>query len=155
MSDSSVDLTADPATLVDGLAALSERQTEEVLRGPNGDAFLDELFARMRDSFQPEKASGEDAQVQFELSGGPGGTTRTFVLAVRGAACELSIDPAGGLAPGGGRTVTVRTDRVRLVRIVAGQANAAKLYITRKVRIDGDLKFGGQVLSWFGVPTED
>lgn len=154
MSDLSVDLNADPATLVDGLASLSESQAEQLLRGPAGDAVLDELFTRMRDTFQPEKAGGADALVQFELSGGPGGSTRTFVLAVRGDVCDLSIDPPGALTPAGGRTVTIRTDRVRLVRVVTGQANPAKLYLTRKIRIDGDLKFGGQVVSWFGVTTE-
>lgn len=155
MSDLSVDLNADPATLVDALGSLSESQTETVLRGPSGDAVLDELFARMRDSFQPEKTKGEDALVQFVLSGGPGGAARVYALAVHGAACELTIDPPGGTAPGGGRTVTITTDRVRLVRVVTGQANAAKLYLTRKIKIDGDLKFGGQVVSWFGVPSEN
>jgi alkyl sulfatase BDS1-like metallo-beta-lactamase superfamily hydrolase len=155
MSDLSVDLNADPATVVDGLSSLSESQTEQVLRGPSGDAVLDELFARMRDSFQPETAKGEDAVVQFVLSGGPGGSTRRFVLTVRGGVCELSTDPASPIAPAGGRTVTIATDRVRLVRVVTGQANAAKLYLTRKIKIDGDLKFGGRVVSWFGVSSND
>ncbi|CUU55530.1 alkyl sulfatase [Frankia sp. CcI49] len=155
MSDPSVDLAADPATLVDRLASLSESQTEELLRGQRGDAVLDELFARMRDSFQPEKAGGEDALVQFELGGGPGGVTRVFALSIRAAVCELTIDPPGGAVPADDRTVTVRTDRVRLVRVVTGQANAAKLFLTRKIKIDGDLKFGGQVVSWFGVTPEN
>ncbi|WP_018636919.1 SCP2 sterol-binding domain-containing protein [Parafrankia elaeagni] len=159
MSDLSVDLNADPATLVDQLGSLSEPQTEELLRGPGGDAVLDALFARMRDSYEPAKAKGLDggaqALVQFVLGGGPGGSTRTYVLTVQDAECGLGIDPPGELAPAGGHTVTIRTDRVRLVRIVTGQANPAKAYLTRKIKIDGDLKFGGQVVSWFGVSTDN
>ena len=55
----------------------------------------------------------------MRFSGGPGGSTRLYALAVRGGRCELAIDPPGGAEPGGGRTVTIRTDRVRLVRSVA------------------------------------
>ena len=148
---------SDPSVLVDKLASLSEAQVEEVLRGPSGNAVLDQIFVRMRDTFQPEKAGGEDALVRFVLSGGPADETRTYELLVRDGACTLSIEPAAESAVAdSSRAITIRTDRVKLVRVLTKQANPAKLYLTRKIKIDGDLKFGGRVLSWFGVEqTED
>jgi len=145
---------SDPSVIVDKLGSLSESQVEEVLRGPSGDAVLDQVFVRMRDSFQPEVAGGEDALVRFVLSGGPAGETRTYELLVRGGACTLTVEPQAAASDESPRTITIRTDRVKLVRVLTKQANPAKLYLTRKIKIDGDLKFGGRVLSWFGVDEQ-
>lgn len=156
MSDATVDLTADPAAVVEKLAALSEQQQEALLRAPSGDAVLDELFRQMRDRFEPDTAKDEEALARFVLTGGPGGSTRVYALRISGGACALTTgDAAVGEPADEGRTVTVTTDRVRMVRIVTGQANAAKAYLMRKIKIDGDLRFGGKVMSWFGVPEQD
>ncbi|MCM3925064.1 SCP2 sterol-binding domain-containing protein [Frankia sp. AiPs1] len=156
MSDLAVDPTADPAKIVSGLSALSEREISDLLGGPAGAGVLDEIFRQMRSSFRPEQAQGENALVRFALTGGPGGSTRTYELRVVDGACTLATEPsAGSGAAPADRALTITTDRVRFVRVLIGQVSGAKLFITRKIKIDGDLKFGGQVMSWFEIKQDD
>ncbi|WP_462188932.1 MULTISPECIES: SCP2 sterol-binding domain-containing protein [unclassified Frankia] len=157
MSDLAVDPTADPAKLVSGLPAMSEREVSDLLGGPAGDAVLDEVFRQMRDTFRPEQAQEENALVRFVLNGGPGGAVRTYELRVADGVCTLATPPAAGTPSesAGEQTLTIVTDRVRFVRVVSGQASGAKLFLTRKIKINGDLKFGGRILSWFEIKKEN
>ncbi|MCK9876899.1 SCP2 sterol-binding domain-containing protein [Frankia sp. Ag45/Mut15] len=153
MSDLAVDPSADPAKLITTLAAMSEREVSDLLSSPGGNDVLDEIFRQMQANFHPELAKGENAVVRFGLSGGSGGATRTYELRIRDGECALAHEPST-TAPEG-RQLTITTDRVRFVRVLTGQANGAKLFLTRKIKVDGDMKFGGKVISWFGVPTQE
>jgi hypothetical protein len=157
MSDLAVDPTADPAKIVSGLSTMSEREISDLLAGPAGEGVLDEIFRQMRDTFRPEQAQGQNALVRFALTGGPGGSTRTYELHVVDGTCTLATEPTVAADSGApaGRALTITTDRVRFVRVLTGQASGAKLFLTRKIKIDGDLKFGGTVMSWFGIRQED
>ncbi|SNQ49384.1 Alkyl sulfatase-like hydrolase [Frankia canadensis] len=155
MSDLAVDPTADPARLVSGLSTMSEREISDLLGGPAGERVLDEIFRQMRDTFRPEQAGDETASVRFALTGGPGGSTRTYELRILDGTCTLVTEPAPGDAAPAGRALTITTDRVRFVRVLTGQVSGAKLFLTRKIKVDGDMKFGGKVMTWFGIRQED
>ncbi|CAO5252538.1 SCP2 sterol-binding domain-containing protein [Frankia sp. AgKG'84/4] len=156
MSDLAVDPTADPAKLVSTLADMSERQISDLLTGPAGDGVLDAIFRQMRDTFRPEQAEGENALVRFALGGGPGGAARTYDLRIIDGACTLGINaPADTVGVPADRALTINTDRVRFVRVLIGQVSGAKLFLTRKIKIDGDMKFGAKVMTWFGINQED
>ncbi|MCK9895516.1 SCP2 sterol-binding domain-containing protein [Frankia sp. AgB32] len=156
MSDLAVDPTADPAKLVSILADMSEREISDLLTGPAGEGVLDEIFRQMRDTFRPEQAGGENALVRFALGGGPGGSTRTYDLRIIEGACTLGTNaPADAADVPADRALTISTDRVRFVRVLTGQVSGAKLFLTRKIKIDGDMKFGAKVMTWFGINQED
>jgi alkyl sulfatase BDS1-like metallo-beta-lactamase superfamily hydrolase len=150
MTDASIGIGADPAEIARRLSEFSARELEELLTGPSGGAVLDEVFRQMRDHFRPELAKDADAFVSFVLTGGPDGSTTTYGLRVRDGACTLSSETGTDAA----KTLTVTMDRVQFIRVLTGQVSGAKLYLQRKVKISGDLKFGGRVISWFGVQPE-
>ncbi len=156
MSDLAVDHTADPAKLVSSLADKSEREISDLLTGPAGDGVLDAIFRQMRDTFRPEQAEGENALVRFALGGGPGGAARTYDLRIIDGTCTLGTNaPADTGGVPADRALTISTDRVRFVRVLIGQVSGAKLFLTRKIKIDGDMKFGAKVMTWFGINQED
>lgn len=156
MTDVAVDHTADPAEIVGSLTKLSEREISELITGPAGERILDEIFRQMRDNFRPEQAAEENALVRFALAGGPGGSTRTYDLRILKGTCTLGADaPVDTSGVSTDRVLTISVDRIRFVRVIAGQVNGAKLFLTRKIKIDGDMKFGAKVMSWFGVQSED
>jgi alkyl sulfatase BDS1-like metallo-beta-lactamase superfamily hydrolase len=155
MSDLAVDPTADPAKLVSALSAMSEREISDLIGGPSGEHVLDEIFRQMRDTFRPDQAGDESASVRFALTGGPGGSTRTYELRILDGACTLVTEPDAGSATTADRSLTITTDRVRFVRVLTGQVSGAKLFLTRKIKVDGDMKFGGKVMTWFGIKQED
>jgi alkyl sulfatase BDS1-like metallo-beta-lactamase superfamily hydrolase len=153
MSDGPVDVTVDPAQIVASLAALPERRVEELMRGPAGRAVLSEIFRQMRDNFQPESAKGEDALVRFVLTGHPDGADDTYELHINDGVCTLTAEFTSAVKVKTSRALTITMDRVRFVLVLTGRASGTKLYLQRKIKIDGDLKFGGRVIGWFGVAS--
>ncbi len=148
--DGPVDVIADPAQIVASLATLSEREVEELMEGPAGRPVLDEIFRQMRDNFRPELAKGEDALVRFVITSRSGTPNDTYELRISNGSCTLDVESTAAAAKAS-KALSITTDRVRFVRVLTGQANGAKLFLQRKIKIDGDLKFGGRVISWFGV----
>ncbi|CAO5166126.1 Alkyl sulfatase-like hydrolase [Frankia sp. AiPs1] len=153
MSDLAVDPAADPAKLVTTLTGMSEREVSDVLASPVGNDVLDVIFQEMQANFRPEQAQGENALVRFDLTGGPGGETRTYELRIGNGQCALAHEASAAAA--NEKQLKITTDRVRFIRVLTGQASGAKLFLTRKIKVDGDMKFGGKVMSWFGVPQQE
>jgi hypothetical protein len=153
MNDGPVDVTTNPEKIVASLAALSERAQEELMYGPSGRAVLDEIFRQMRDTFRPELAKDEDALVRFVITNRTKAPDDIFELNIRDGMCTLAA-PADTTAVKGAKVLSITMDRVRFVRVVTGQASGAKLFLQRKIKINGDLKFGGRVISWFDIPRE-
>jgi hypothetical protein len=151
MPDGPIDVTADPAQIVASLAALPERRVEEVMKGPAGRAVLGEIFRQMRDNFRPELAKGEDALVRFVITGHPDGSNDTYELRINDGVCTLGGESTTTTTTRTSKALSITMDRVRFVRVLTGRANGTKLYLQRKIKIDGDLKFGGRVIGWFGV----
>lgn len=156
MSDASTDATKDIAQIVGGLTTISDRNLDDLMAGPNGSAVLDEIVREMREHFRPDLAGDESAVVQYVVTGGPADTTNTYELTIRGGRCEVSSELSAAKGP---EVLKITVNRIRFVRAATGQIGSAKLaalYATRKIKIDGDLKFGGRVISWFGVqPTAE
>jgi SCP-2 sterol transfer family protein len=155
MSDASTGATTDIAQIVSGLTTISDRDLDDLMSGPNGSAVLDEIVREMREHFRADLAGDETAVVQYVITGGPDNATNTYQLTVRDGKCETSTELSAAKGP---EVLKITVNRIRFVRAATGQIGAAKLaalYATRKIKIDGDLKFGGKVLTWFGVqPTE-
>ena len=49
-------------------------------------------------------------------------------------------------------TTSVSVDLARFARIVAGQANAVKLLLTRKLTASGDVRFARRIDGFFDIP---
>jgi hypothetical protein len=143
--------STDVEQFVGRLVTISDRELDELMSSPSGGAVLDEIVRQMPGHFQPDLANGESAVVQYVITGGPGGVTNTYELRIHDGACEASSKLSAAKGP---NVLKITTNRIRFVRAATGQIGSAKLaalYATRKIKIDGDLKFGGRVLSWFGI----
>jgi hypothetical protein len=147
MTDLPTGIGTDPAEIASRLAAFPDRELTALVKGPAGNDILDEVFRQIQDRFRPELAEGGDAFVRFVLTGGPADSRRTYGLLVRDGACTLSAEADTDTT----KTLTITIDRVRFARVITGRANGARLYLLRQVKIDGDMKFGGRVLSWFDI----
>nr|MDT0663781.1 hypothetical protein [Micromonospora sp. DSM 115978] len=153
MSDASTGVTKEITEIVSGLTTISDRDLDNLMAGPNGGAVLDEIVRQMCAHFRADLAGSESAVVQYVVTGGPGDTTNTYELTIRDGRCESSPTLTDAKGP---EVLKITVNRVRFVRAATGQIGSAKLsvlYATRKIKIDGDLKFGGRVLSWFGVES--
>jgi putative sterol carrier protein len=129
--------------------AVEEKSNEELvsaIQQQEGgvDGVLDQVFAGMSGSFNPGKAAGQQAVVQYEI-GAPDGT-HEFAMRIADGRCE--IDRGRAESP----RVTIRIALGDFLRLITGGANGMQLFMTGKLKVSGDLFFAQTYQSWFDRP---
>lgn len=89
-----------------------------------------ELFDRLGEQIDLEKAKDLNATLQFDLSGENGGQ---WYVALENGACQVNQ----GVTPN--PTATVKMDGQDYVDLVAGRLNPVNAFMTGKVKVEGDL----------------
>ena len=139
-----------PQQLVaDGFARSIARASPErralVLRGPQRRVVLGQIFKGMEREFDRKRGAGVDAVIHWEI-GRP-----------RGGADRWQLDIANGRARAGRKLdreprMTIKLDGERFLELVAGVATGPELFMSGKVKIEGDLMFAAQLPSLFRMP---
>ena len=127
------------------MSQASDEQLAEVMGGPRREPALREIFARMSEHFDPARAKG-DSVVHFQITGREDGGSDDFEVIVRDGKCEVSEDPSEQ------PRVTLKVEPVPFLKLVSGQASGPELFMTGKLKIEGDLMFSAQIQSMFTIP---
>ena len=106
---------------------------------------LDKVFAGMSASFNPEKAAGQQAVVQYEITAPDG--SHEFAMRIADGRCE--IEQGRAESP----RVSLRIGLADFLRLITGAANGMQLFMTGKLKVSGDLFFAQTYQSWFDRPT--
>ena len=106
--------------------------------------FLDGVFEGMSSAFNPSKAGGQEATVQYEISAPDG--THSYAMRIADGRCE--IDKGRAESP----RVTLRIGLADFLRLITGAANGMQLFMTGKLKVSGDLFFAQTYQSWFDRP---
>ena len=123
----------------------SDNEIRASFRAAGTSKGLDRIFAMMSEYYRPDRAGDVDAQVQWRIT--DDGEDFLYVIHFLPDACEAR--PGTVDRP----TTTVSTDLARFARIVAGQANAVKLLMTRKLHASGDVMFARKIPGFFDIPS--
>lgn len=131
-------------------AALEDRSNEDVLAAIQSQeggaaAVLDQVFAGMCQSFNPSKAAGQSAVVQYDI-GVPDGTL-PYVMRIADGTCEWERGTAES------PRVTLRVGLVDFLRLITGKANGVQLFMTGKLKVSGDMFFAQTFQTWFDRPS--
>jgi putative sterol carrier protein len=102
---------------------------------------LDAIFTGMAERFQPDKASGVDAAIQWLIA--DGGDEHAYALEVRDGSCETVRGRVDN------PRVTLATDAVSFAKLMAGKAPGPMLYMSGKLKIQGDLMLAQRMTSLF------
>ena len=108
------------------------------------DGVLEKVFTGMSESFNPEKAAGQQAVVQYEI-GSPDGT-HEYAMRIADGCCE--IEQGRAESP----RVTIRIGLADFLRLISGGANGMQLFMTGKLKVSGDMFFAQTYQSWFDRP---
>jgi putative sterol carrier protein len=147
-ADAAPDLTAVSAEDFAALVAnSSDEQLAEAMQGPQRDVVLPEIFARMAEHLDPAKAKGHDAVVHFQILDRPDGGYDEFELIVHDGICDVSETPREK------PRVTLKVHPVGFLKLITNQASGPGLFMTGKLKIEGDLMYAPQIASLFHVPT--
>jgi putative sterol carrier protein len=126
------------------LLQLSEGSDDEVagkIRGAGTGQVLDAVFAGMQERFQPDRATGVDAQVQWVVS--DAGEEHPYVLTVKDGTC--TAEPGRAESP----RVTASTDLASFAKLMAGKVPGPALYMGGKLQIQGDLMLAQRMTTFF------
>jgi putative sterol carrier protein len=100
-----------------------------------------ELFERMPEFFDAQKAGDLNATVLFDLSGEGGGKWHVKVMDGVCTTGEGAVE-----AP----TATIRMDATDYADMVAGRLNAMEAFMQQKIRVEGDLSTVMKFQTLFG-----
>lgn len=105
-------------------------------------AEIDNIFPQMVENFQPEKAQGVDATIQFELSGDNGGTY------------WVKVENGETVTHGDGTIenpdMTVKSTADDFYAIVSGESNPMQAFMMGKIKLD-NMNLGMKMTSMFGM----
>ncbi|MFC7219121.1 SCP2 sterol-binding domain-containing protein [Streptomyces polyrhachis] len=105
------------------------------------------IFARMGRQFRPESAAGLKAVVRWKITG-------------EGEADELVYETkfdSGTVAVSEGRTdveprTTLTMDDLIFLKLTSGNSNPVTLFLTRKLKLAGDVGFAAGLTRYFDIP---
>ncbi len=136
----------DPEQVAGAISSISDEQLREGLSGPQREAIIGEVFRRMEAHFKPSSAAGVDAVIHWKITGRPDDGFDHYEVVLRDGACTTSK------APQHEPRVTLALDGVDFMRLVTGNAAGPMLFMSGKLKIEGDLMFSTQIQSMFTIP---
>ena len=114
------------------VAETSENQLAAIVEGPSRKQVLDEIFGRMAAHVEPERARGTDAVVHFKI-----------------------LDRPESLGAGYDHYEVVFEDGYYTASTSGAkyQASGPTLFVTGKLRLDGDVMLASRLTSFFRIPS--
>jgi putative sterol carrier protein len=139
---------ADASQLAAMVGQVSEEQLAEGMADPEGRKLvLDEVFRRMADHAERDRIEGVDAVVHFTITDPAEGGEDTYEAVIRGGEVKVSDEPAEQ------PKVAITAAPVPFLKLVTGQQSGPVLFMTGKLKIEGDLMFASRMTSFFRIPS--
>lgn len=131
----------DPAVLAEAIKDLDDDALAEQVRGIGTDEVLRAIFSGMEEAFVPERAAGVDSTIQYDISTEDG--TKTWSVSFAGGKCATSEGPATN------PRLTLQIGLIDFIRLIFGQAEGPQLFMTGKIKLQGDMMFAMQMQGFF------
>ena len=109
-------------------------------------AVLDGVFSQWAEHFDSKSAGDTDAVLEWKIFDKPGGGYDRYQVVIRDGTCGVEKD--GDREP----RVTFKLKPVDFLKLVTGNAAGPMMFMTGKLKIDGDLMFAATVQSLFRMP---
>ncbi len=104
------------------------------------DPQLSDIINQLQASFDPSKAAGIDADVQFRLSGQPAGD---YYAGIHNQ--KIDLHPGTVASP----KLTVTADTADLMNIFSGKLDPMSAFIQGKIKIAGDMSLAMKLVGLF------
>jgi putative sterol carrier protein len=136
----------DPAEFAKSVATTPDEQLAEGMRSGLRGQILGEIFRRMEEHFDASKAQGVDAVLHWKITGGPDDSVDHYEAVIRDGACRVTDQPSQS------PRVSFTLGGVEFLKLVTGNIDGPRLFMTGGLKIEGDLMFAAQVAGLFKVP---
>jgi putative sterol carrier protein len=140
---------ADASQLAALVGQVPDEQLAEGMSDPEGRRMvLDEIFKRMADHVHPQQIEGVDAIVHFAITDAPGGGVDIYEAVIRDGTVVVSKEPTVDRP-----RVKITTKPVAFLKLVTGQQSGPVMFMTGKLKLDGDVMFASRLTSFFRIPS--
>lgn len=140
---------ADASQLAAMVGQVPDEQLAEGMSDPEGrKLILSEIFKRMGEHVQPQQVEGVDAVVHFKITDAPGGGADVYEVVIRDGQVQVNDEPTVE-----NPRVGIITAPVPFLKLVTGQQSGPVLFMTGKLRLEGDVMFASRLTSFFRIPS--
>ncbi len=132
------------------MGSVSDEQLQEMMDGPLRKQVLDEIFGRMADHIEEGRIGETEAVVHFKILDRPtdqGGGYDHYEVVFENGAAKLSEEPHREA------TVTIKVNPVDFLKLASNRASGPTLFMTGKLKLEGDLMLASRLTSFFRIPT--
>ncbi len=132
------------------MGSVTDDQLKEMMEGPMRKQVLDEIFNRMADHIEEDKIGSTEAVVHFKILDRPedqGGGYDQYEVIFENGTAKLSEEPEREA------TVTIKVKPVDFLKLASNRASGPTLFMTGKLKLEGDLMLASRLTSFFRIPT--
>jgi putative sterol carrier protein len=145
-NETSIDTASvDPQEFARTIGQTPDEQLREGMQSPLRDQILAEIFGRMEQHYRP--GSAQAAVIHWRITGRPDGSEDHWEVVVADGRCVASDQPSAD------PRVTLKLDGVEFLKLVTGNASGPMMFMSGKLKIEGDLMFATQIQGMFTIPT--
>ena len=133
----------------DQYAALVRDATDEQLEAgmrANRELILGEIFRRMGDHFDGDKADKVDAVIEWRILEPEEGEYDRWQMVIEERRCTVNRD--GDRRP----SVTYTVGPVDFIRLISGHKSGPELFMLGKLKVRGNLMLAARMPAWFHIP---
>jgi putative sterol carrier protein len=135
----------DPEEFAQQIGKTSDAELRQAMESPMRDQIIGEIFKRMEEHYKG--GNGTSAVIHWRITGRPDGGEDHWEVVVADGKCSTSPDPTSD------PRVTLKLDGVNFLKLVSGNAGGPMMFMSGKLKIDGDLMFSTQIQSMFAIPS--
>jgi predicted lipid carrier protein YhbT len=139
-----------PEQFAELIAEASDKQLAEIIHGPLRKQVLDEIFGRMADHVEPAQIDGLDTVVHFKILDRPedqGGGYDHYEVIFADGACRASDSPEHD------PKVTIKVSGVQFLKLAGNKASGPTLFLTGKLKLEGDVMLASRLTGFFRIPS--
>ncbi|MDX6616015.1 MAG: hypothetical protein QOD60_1106 [Solirubrobacterales bacterium] len=132
------------------MSSVTDEQLAEMMSGPLRKQVLDEIFGRMADHVDQSKVGDTNAVIHFKILDRPedqGGGYDQYEVVFENGTAKLSESPERDA------DVTIKVDPVNFLKLASNRASGPMLFMSGKLRLEGDLMLAQRMTSFFRIPT--
>ncbi|HKR49858.1 MAG TPA: SCP2 sterol-binding domain-containing protein [Pseudonocardiaceae bacterium] len=143
----------EPRTFARLIKHASAEQLDAVLGDPRlRRAMLDRIFSRMAGQFCPENAPARDSAIHWRLTGASH-DDEVYETWITGTHDTATPQCATSKEPSHDPRVTLTMSGEQFLKLVSGNSSPAMMFITGKVKLDGDIGFAAALSKIFDMPA--
>jgi putative sterol carrier protein len=136
----------DEAQLVQIVAGATDQQLEELMASEARKDIVDDIFRRMAEHVDPDRARDVNAVVHWKIYDRPEGGYDHYEFVLEGGTCTVSESPSREAA------ITLKLKPADFLKLVSGNASGPTMFMTGKLKLEGDVMLASRLTSMFRIP---